>query len=303
MSNTLRKLDLNLLVTLDTLLLEQNVTRAAERLSLSQPSVSVQLAKLREIFQDPLLLPAARGMLPTARARELHTPLREALSMLERTILPVSSFDPSTATQTWQVMASDYSELTILLSLISKLSTIAPNTRLAIHDLVPTDIVKQTEQGIIDLAFHIREDAPDNLHQRLMFQERSVLAGRIGHPFLTANLTLSQFCQLEYAIVSPDGGGFHGVVDTELSKLGLMRRVVLSVPHFLFLMNVLENSDLVAILPARLVQNNHTLQMIEPPINVSGFDMLMLWHERVHRDPAHQWLREQIIQSCVHQME
>ena len=105
MSN-LRRLDLNLLVTLDMLLAEHNVTRAAQRLHFSQPSVSVHLAKLREIFGDPLLLPGPRGMRPTARAEELREPLREALAALASAVAPASPFDPAQATHTWRVAAA-----------------------------------------------------------------------------------------------------------------------------------------------------------------------------------------------------
>ena len=105
--NNFSRLDLNLLITLDVLLAERNVTRAAERLNLSQPSVSVQLAKLREVFDDPLLVPAQRGMRPTARADELREPLREALESLGRAVAPTKPFDPAEATTTWRVAAAD----------------------------------------------------------------------------------------------------------------------------------------------------------------------------------------------------
>lgn len=259
--NNLRRLDLNLLVTLDALLAEHNVTRAAQRLNFSQPAVSVHLAKLRAIFDDPLLLPGPRGMRPTARAEQLREPLRQALAAL------------------------------------NGLRTAAPGTRLAVLETAPSRIAKLAEQGEIDLAFHTREGAPPGLRQRTLFSERYVLVGRVGHPKLHENLTLAQFCQLEQVMVSPDGGGFYGITDRALADLGLTRRVVLSVPHFLFVISVLTQSDLVAMLPERLVRNQPLLQQLEPPLAVPGFEMTMLWHERSHRDPAHRWLREHIVRS------
>jgi DNA-binding transcriptional LysR family regulator len=297
MTNTLRKLDLNLLVTLDALLLEHNVTRAAERLNLSQPSVSVHLAKLRDIFGDPLLLPGPRGMLPTARANALREPLRLALEALAHAVSPDTPFDPATASNTWRVAAADYGESTIVLPALIGLRSKAPGTRLAVLDLAPSRIAKQAEQGEIDLAFHIREDAPAGLRQRSMFKERYVLVGRAAHPGLRRRPTLSQFCKLDHVVVSTDGGGFHGTTDTVLEQLGLARRVVLSVPHFLFLKSVLASTDLVAMLPSRLVRHASDLRVVEPPVEVPGFEMLMLWHERSHRDPSHQWLREHIASS------
>lgn len=294
MPNSLRQLDLNLLVTLDALLAEHNVTRAAERLHLSQPAVSVHLAKLRDAFDDPLLLPGPRGMRPTARADALREPLRLALSALADAVAPAGPFDPALATETWRVVASDYSASTVLLPALPGLRAAAPGTRLAVLDIEPSTIARRAEQRDIDLAFHVREDAPASLRQRALFTERYVLVGRAGHPRLKRRPTLAQFCKLEHVIVSPDGGGFQGPADAALHAMGATRRVVLSVPHFLVLRSVLERTDLVAMLPSRLVRDADTLQVVESPVEVPGFEMLMLWHDRVHRNPAHQWLRSQI---------
>ncbi|QQX56362.1 LysR family transcriptional regulator [Pseudomonas chlororaphis] len=295
--NNLRRLDINLLLTLDVLLAEHNVTRAAQRLNLSQPSASVHLAKLREIFGDPLLLPGPRGMRPTARADELREPLRRALEALELAVAPASPFDPGAAANTWSVSASDYGESTVILPALAGLRAAAPGTRLAVLELEPGRLVQQAEQGSIDLALHTSEDSPPGLRRRVLFSERYVLVGRAGHPRLQRRPSLAQFGKLEHVVVSPDGGGFHGVTDSALGEVGLTRRVVLSVPHFLFVLSALASTDLVAMLPARLVRDNPALKVVEPPLEVAGYEMAMLWHERCHRDPAHQWLREFIVAS------
>ncbi|AZD36370.1 Transcriptional regulator, LysR family [Pseudomonas chlororaphis subsp. aurantiaca] len=295
--NNLRRLDINLLLTLDVLLAEHNVTRAAQRLNLSQPSVSVHLAKLREIFSDPLLLPGPRGMRPTARADELREPLRRALEALELAVAPASPFDPGAAANTWSVSASDYGESTVILPALAGLRAAAPGTRLAVLELEPGRLVQQAEQGSIDLALHTSEDSPPGLRRRVLFSERYVLVGRAGHPRLQRRPSLAQFGKLEHVVVSPDGGGFHGVTDSVLGEVGLTRRVVLSVPHFLFVLSALASTDLVAMLPARLVRGNPALKVVEPPLEVPGYEMAMLWHERCHRDLAHQWLREFIVAS------
>ena len=295
--NNLRRLDINLLLTLDVLLAEHNVTRAAQRLHLSQPSVSVHLARLREIFNDPLLLPGPRGMRPTARADELREPLREALEALERAVAPADVFDPAQANNSWKIAATDYGESTVVLPALSHLREQAPGTRLAIIDLTPAQMVKQAEQGVFDLALHISEDAPAELHRRPLFTERYVLAGRIGHPGLTRAPSREQFCELEHVLVSREGGGFFGVTDKALGEVGLARKVVLSVPHFLMAMSVLASTDLVAMLPSRLVRGNPALQVVDAPLQVPGYEMAMFWAERMHRDPAHKWLREQLLAS------
>jgi len=294
MHDALRKLDLNLLLTLDTLLIEHNVTRAAERLHLSQPTVSAQLTRLRDFFGDPLLLPGPRGMRPTARADALREPLRQALAALAQAIAPTIPFDPAQASNTWRIAAFDYSEQAVLLPRLQHLREAAPNTRLAVVQSVPSLVARKAEQGDIDLAFLIESEAPPELRRRRLFTEHYVLAGRKGHPRLQRKPTLAQFCKLEHVIVSPHGGGFQGVTDAALAEVGLSRRVVLSVPHFLFLRSVLASTDLVALLPSRLVRDDPALQVVAPPLAVPGFEMLMLWPERVHRDPAHRWLREQL---------
>lgn len=295
----LNRLDLNLLLTLDVLLREHNVTRAAQRLNLSQPSVSVQLARLREIFDDPLLLPGPRGMQPTVRADELREPLRQALEALERAVSPVNAFDPARASVTWRIAATDYTESAVLLPLLGTLRRDAPASRLAVFELNPGQIKRQAEQSDIDLFFHLREGAPASLHQRLLFTERYVLAGRLGHPALKRRPSLKQFCKLEHVIVSPEGGGFQAATDDALAARGLTRNVVLSVPHFLFMLDALARTDLVAVLPERLVATTGALQVVDPPLDLPGFDMLMLWHERLHRDPGHKWLRQQVLAALA----
>jgi DNA-binding transcriptional LysR family regulator len=297
MSN-LRRLDLNLLLTLDVLLAEHSVTRTAQRLNFSQPSVSVHLAKLREVLGDPLLLPGPRGMRPTARAEALREPLRRALQALEQAVSPAASFDPASADRLWRVAAADYGEAVILQPALIGLRKAAPGTRLAILQAVPSRIARMSEQGEIDLALYTREEAPASLHRQALFEERYVLVGRAGHPRLKRRPILAQFCELDHVIVSPEGGGFQGVTDAVLSRMGLSRRVVLSVPHFLFVASVLASTDLVAMFPSRLVRNSRVLRVVEPPIEVPGFEMAMLWHERTHRDPGQQWLRAHIARSA-----
>ncbi|VVE00957.1 LysR family transcriptional regulator [Pandoraea fibrosis] len=293
----LRRIDLNLLVTLDVLLAEQNVTRAAERLFMSQPAVSVHLAKLRDLLDDPLLLPGPRGMRPTARAEALREPLRDALESLSRAVAPAAPFEPANADLTWRIAATDYTESTIVLPLLQRLRSDAPHTRLAAFDLAPSRLTRQAEQGVIDIAFHTTENAPEGLRRQALFTERYVLVGRQGHPKLKRRPSVRQFCELEHAIVSQDGGGFHASTDDALAQLGVSRRVVLSVPHFLFLRAALANTDLVAMAPERLVRDDPALQVMAPPVDVAGFEISMYWHERVHRDPAHDWLRACI--ACV----
>lgn len=290
----LSRLDLNLLVTLDALLAERHVTRAARRLHRSQPAVSAQLARLREALGDPLLLPGPRGMRTTARADALREPLRDALAALAAAVAAPGAFDPARTDATWRLAASDYAESTIVLPALAALRAAAPGSRLAVVELAPARVARQAAQGDVDLAFHTTHGAPPELRRRALFTERYVLAGRADHPALRRRPSLARFSALEQAIVSPEGGGFQGPTDAALAERGLARRVVLSVPHFLFLRAALLETGLVALLPERLARATPGLRVVEPPVEVPGYEMSMLWHERVHRDPAHRWLREQV---------
>jgi DNA-binding transcriptional LysR family regulator len=296
--DNLRRIDLNLLVTLEALLTERNVTRAARRLNLSQPSVSVQLGKLRQIFSDPLLAPAPGGMSPTTRAQALLQPLRAVLSDMRLVLEPRSRFDPATAGLTWQVAGADYAEYSILLPLLARLREAAPGVRVAVRDAAHSKMIKQLESGAIDLGFLAMEAVPERLHHRVLFKEHYVLVARKRHPLLKGKLTVDMLCELEYVVVSPDGGGFRGITDAILESRGRKRRVVLSVPHFLFVPEVVERSDLVAMLPSRLVKDHSDfIRVITPPLPIPSYEMTMIWHERSHLDPAQSWLREQVVRA------
>lgn len=299
MHNSLRRLDLNLLVTLDALLVELNVTRAARRLNLAQPTVSLQLGRLRQLLDDPLLLPGPRGMRPTARAAALREPLRQALAALDEALAPAAPFEPARAERIWRIAASDHSATTLLTPLLADLRQQAPGIRLALLDKKPALLADQLEGDHLDLALDVADTAAAGLRQRLLFTEHYLLAGRRGHPALQQPVSLETFCQLDQALVSPSGGGFASVTDRLLAEQGRERRVVLSVPHFATLASVLLVSDLVALLPAQIALNHPGLQVQPPPLAIPGFDMLLLWPERLHRDPAHAWLRERIVASLV----
>jgi DNA-binding transcriptional LysR family regulator len=294
--DNLRRTDLNLLVTLEALLIERSVTRAARRLHLSQPSVSLQLRKLREIFSDPLLSPAPGGMMPTTRAQSLFHPLRAVLADTRRMLQSQPSFDPAVAEITWHIAAADYGEHAVVLPLLERLQKSAPAVRVAVRDASHERMYRQLEDGTVDLALLALEAPPERLHWQKLFKEHYVLVARRGHPALKRKVTLRTLSALKHVVVSPDGGGFRGVADTALESLGHKRRVVLSVPHFLFVPQVIARTDLVAMLPSRLVSDpSPEIQVIEPPLAISSFEMAMIWHERSHLIPAHIWLRDQVL--------
>jgi DNA-binding transcriptional LysR family regulator len=295
----IRGIDIELLVTLEALLTICNVTHVARRLHLSQPTVSVRLGKLRHLFADPLLTPGARGMRPTTRGLELLAPLREALSGVERMLSAQTPFDPARTEMTWRVVASDYSQHAILLPLLTHLRRHAPGVRVAIYTPVPAEIARMAERGD-DVALTTAEIVPESLRSTILFTERYQFIARTRHPLLGKGpITLAQYCALDHMVVSPEGGGFKGPTDVLLEARRHKRRVVLSVPHFLSVPELVRHSDMVAMLPARLLKGRSAgLQLRDAPVQPPGFEMAMSWHERVHLDPAHAWLRAQIVAAA-----
>jgi DNA-binding transcriptional LysR family regulator len=288
-----KRLDLNLLVTLEALLAEQNVTRAAARLHLSQPAVSAQLARLRALFDDPLLVPAQRGMTPTAKALELLAPLRQALDQVRATVSDHASFDPARAQLTLTIACTDYLQAVVVQPLCLALQQRAPGVRVAMRGLDLQALDAQMVRGEVDLAVMTPAAAPPNLRSRALFDEDYVLIGRHAHPRLRRGLTVQAYAQLDHVVVSLRGGDFATPVDDTLAALGLRRRVAVSAASFLLVPQLVAQSDLVALVPGRLARGSvHRLRTVAPPFPVEGFAVGMVWHERNHGHAGHRWLRE-----------
>ena len=290
------KLDLNLLLTLEALLAEQNVTKAAVRLHLSQPAVSAQLNRLREMFDDPLLLPARRGMTPTDKALELLIPLRESLEKLRHTLYSHQSFYPERANLTVTIACTDYIQAAVVMPLVLALRKKAPGMRIAVRNLDMAQSDQQLARSEVDLVFASHDSFQTQLRTCHLYNESYVLIGRHDHPALETHLSLEEFVKLEHVIVSPTGGSFTTPIDDALKAFGHKRNVVMSAASFLFLPEIVRNSDLVALIPRRLLQVlSGPLTVTELPWLAEQFDICLIWHERSHSHAGHRWIRELII--------
>jgi DNA-binding transcriptional LysR family regulator len=295
------RMDLNLLVSLDVLLAERNVTKAAARLGLSQPALSAQLNRLRDLFEDPLLVPAHRGMIPTAKAIELLGPLRASLDQLRSTLQSHDSFVPRTAGLTVALACTDYVEATVVTPLILALREQAPKVRLAVHRLNPTRLAGQLADGDVDLAIATPDPSQPTLRTRHLFDETYVLIGRDGHPRIRDGETPEGFAGLEQVMVSPSGGSFLTSVDALLEALGFQRKVVASAASFLVIPGIVATSDLVALAPRRLLQTRlPPLDVVEVAWLSEQFEVAMLWHERCHQHQGHRWIRDLVHNLTAH---
>lgn len=287
----LRNIDLNLLKALDALLDERSVTRAAERLSLTQPAMSGMLTRLRESFNDPLFVRSQRGVVPTQRALELGGPVKQMLADIAVLLTP-TEFDPATATMTISIAATDYALQAVAVPFVLELKRRAPHIRVALLPIEHQHLHTQLERGDIELVLLSPLNSPPDLHARRLYDEHYVCVMRADHPAAQAPLSLDEFCRLEHALFSYNGGCFSGVTDDALAKVGRKRQVMLSVKSFLVMTNIIRASDLIAVVPKRLVDNLEGLVTQDTPLPVEGFALAAAWHPRTHKDPAHRWIRE-----------
>lgn len=299
MKNDIRALDLNLLKALDALLDEGSVTRAAQRLSLTQPAVSGMLTRLRDYFGDPLFVRTSHGMVPTLRASELSVPVKQILTDIAILLKPMQ-FDPMTAELTYTLVATDYALKAVVVPLIAALKQHAPRIRIAVRSVDSERMYQQLSRGEVDLALVTPQTTPDDLHGRALYQEEYVCVARSHHPLAAASeMTLEKFCEQEHILVSTEGR-FMGVTDEALAELSLTRRVGVSVNSFLVIPDILRSTDMIAVVPGRMVPVDSDLAIIPLPLNVPGFTKSMAWHERTHRDPAHQWIRALCVEISQH---
>lgn len=297
MNPDIRALDLNLLKALDALLDERSVTRAADRLSLTQPAVSGMLNRLRESFDDALFVRAQRGIVPTLRAEQLATPVKQLLADIESMLRP-QAFNPLTACMTVKVASTDYALRAVVVPFLKALRKQAPNVRVSIQPIDGQELVAQLDRGDIDLVLITPENMTPGLHAVPLFDEDYVCAMRTDHPdAVQGRLSLDRFCALDHVLVSPAGGGFHGVTDDALERLGRTRRVTVSVTSFLVVPEMLLASDLMAVVPRRLAAGNAGLALLEPPVEIPGFRKTLAWHERTHRDEGHRWVRSLMVNT------
>lgn len=288
--------DLNLLRVLDTLLRERNVSRAAERLSLSQPAVSNALNRLRELLDDPLLVRVGRTMQPTPRALSLEAPIRDALQQIEHTLNAGDFFDPATSRQRFVIAVTDYVELICMPTLMARLASVAPGIQLAIKYLTPSLPAEALDHGELDLVLGRFVDVPTRFHTRHWASETLQVAVRKGHRLIGEALDLPAFLRLRHLWVH--GGQTRGMVDQWLEAEGLERDLVYTTPNYLQAAHIVANSDLAAVLPTQLARHFAELlplQLFDLPFDLGAFRLDIVSVAHRDRDTALQWLIGEIV--------
>jgi DNA-binding transcriptional LysR family regulator len=300
--------NLNLLLAFEALLEERNVSAAAARIGLTQPAMSNALARLRALFGDELFVRTARGMWPTPRALALAESVHSGLAHIRAAFDVPKPFDPGATTRTFRISMTDYAEMRVLGPLLLLLQSSAPHLQILVHRaerifLPPEDAL---HQGALDAAIGFFPEATQlaaGTQSLDLFNENNVVIGRRGHPLLKRTLSLHQFTSAKHIanITRPDSRGF---IDDILAGHGRRRRLQCATPHLLTIPYLVSESDAIAVVPEGLAMRFKkclALQVCKVPFRMPLFRMRLLWHQHAGSDPAHQWLRSQIL-SCFPQV-
>lgn len=293
--SALAQTDLNLLVVLAALMQERSVTRAARRLSLSQPAVSHALRRLRDLFGDELLVRSGHKMVPTSAATAILERLRPALEHITEALGGPAELAPETATGAFRVSAFDFAQLALVPPLALELGARAPGLQL-IAQPYRADAERALAEGEVDLVIGLAREPP-HPHQRTLLVERFTCVVRRGHPCLARNLTARRYAALSHVLVSPVGRP-RGYLDAALAELGLERQILLTTPQLVSAALAVAGSDLIlttSVHLAELVAKMLPLAIVEPQLPMS-FTVAMSWHARREHDTLHRWLRDRVVE-------
>jgi len=300
----LNQIDLNLLVYLEVLLRERNVTQAANQLGLSQPAMSNGLRRLRALFDDPLLVRTSEGMTPTERALELEPMVKDILLGVDRAMQPATEFEPRASQMVVRIMASDYAESTLFPAVLTELRESAPDITLDIMN--PSDVsFLDVERGKVDLVINRFDQMPQSFHQITLWQDSFSCLLSPNHPILD-DFSLESYLSADHIWVSKTGMGVGvgvdpsdvqrlGWVDSALAQLGAKRRIRVFTRHYQAAMTLAEQNDLIVTLPTRatwLKQNDPRVAIRQVPFDVPPLELKMAWSPLLHNNAPHRWVRQ-----------
>lgn len=293
-------IDIDLMLTLDALLKDQNITHAAARLGISQPAMSARLARLRTIFGEQLFIPSphGRGVLPTPRAESLRPQVANVLRGISAMLEPMN-FDVANSNRTFVVALHENPALMLGADLFNQLNAAAPGIRLRFALPEIAHLPEQLENGEIDIYIGINAGAHDGWIRRKLFDDEFATAQRKGHPRGTDHLDLKSYCALPHLVVSSEGDPFTGFVDQTLAGLGYQRSVMMSTQSYAMAPPIVAGTDLLCTLPKRMLQRfTQTLDIFPPPVSLQPITISMYWHPKNSHDPANTWLRAQLLNAA-----
>jgi DNA-binding transcriptional LysR family regulator len=287
----IRRLDLTLLLLLDGLLTSGNLSATARRLEMSQPSASAALSRLRHFFNDELFIRTGRGLRPTPLAERLAKPVRAVIEKINEEILLQPVFEPRGSDRVFTLTMPDLGEMIFLPPIIEKVHAEAPGVSLKCVAVPHKELLDTLERGTVDLAIGYFPDLHEPATKsQLLFEDVFSCIVRIDHPTVGDSLSIEQFLELDHLVVEDES-----ISQEKLSaEVGLKRRTLLHIPHFMSVPRLIAGSDMIGVVPLSLASwyaQVFGLRVLEPPMSLPKIPLKQFWHRRIHNDPAVRWLR------------
>ena len=304
------KVDLNLLIYLDVLLREKNVTRAASQLNITQPAMSNGLKRLRTLFNDPILVRTSDGMVPTERARTLAPVIRKILLKLEEALQGEEEFNEQNSQRVFRLMASDYAASTLLPGLLRRINQRAPNVTIDI--MTPSDVTfHDVEAGKIDMAINRFDELPQSFHQKTVWHDTFSCLLSADNP-VVSKFNLNSYLSSKHVWVSKTGFGVGvgmdpkdvqklGWVDEALARLGKKRDIKVFSRNYHVAMQLAYEDGLIATLPSRaalLHESDPNYTILKPPFDIPDIELKMIWSPLLHHDASHIWFRQLVVETA-----
>ncbi|MEE9102517.1 MULTISPECIES: LysR substrate-binding domain-containing protein [Pseudomonas] len=296
--NDLRRVDMNLLVIFESLMFERNLTRAAEKLFLGQPAVSAALARLRDLFDDPLLVRNGKGYEPTQRALAILRELQPAMDTISSAVSRAREFDPATNRDTFRIGLSDDAEFGLFPQLLRQIREEAPDVVVVVRRVNFLLMSAMLASGEISVGVSYTTELPANAKRRKLRDMKAKVLRGDDRP---EALTLDDFSERPHALVS-FSGDLCGNIDNDLARVGRTRRVALAVPQFSGLRSILPGTELLACVPdyaAAALIDGSRLRADDPPFPIATSELSMVWGEVTDNDPAERWLRNKIVEHMA----
>ena len=298
----LNAVDLNLLVVFDALVSERNVSRAAERLGVTQPAVSHALKRLRHVFKDDLMTRGPHGMQPTGRALSLYPAVQSVLADVQSIVSTGKVFDPATTSHTFRLSMSDAMSVEALPLIMRHIRREAPKIDLVISTSGPQDSCRRIADDEVDLAIGVFPHVPKELGSTALYRDELIcIADKRNKRLKNGRMELEAYLDSPHVTVARNRDS--GIqVDEILDLMGIPRRIVVAVPHYLSVPALIRGTDLVALSRKRLLSvfrmsSELVVFPVPLPMKVPDLEFIQIWHKRYERDPGHRWLRDMVLRA------